>query len=378
MWLRITKITAYLVCLALFVSSLAALHNLEELRLMAQFQSLTLVDPTIKAKELAEKGEVCQAIDYMKYFLEYEYVRDNPQWMAFYRELQTRRESLAYIGENLGRGVLFGSGPCVESSLTATISDFLVIGDIRDFVGESMKYVTSGAAVDPLTMTLAGAGILLTFPEIITLGGAAGVKATVSGLKLANKLGKLSSPMKKSLVVMFDEAAKSRDIKKVAPLVNSIYRVSAVPGLKMRDLVAILGKARSVEDLKLLEKVAAGYGRKTAKFLDVGGQTAVTVAKRFSGDKRLVEAMDEAVKYGAQGPQLLGKTGPTKFMKYLTYTKYAARGTRSIHKGRLQSALLGMVAAMPAYAIMAVALITGLVSIGAPAYRVYSWKKKRA
>ncbi len=378
MWLRTTKITAYLLCLTIFVSCVVTLYNIEELRLMAQFQSLALVDPTVKAKELAEKGELCQAIDYMGYFLDYPYVKDNAQWMAFYGELKNRRESVAFIGENLGRGALFGKGPCLESMLAASISDFLVVGDIRDFVTESMKFFIPGGEIDSLTMTLAGAGILLTFPEIVTLGGAAPVKVSVSGLKIANKLGKLSSPMKKSLAIMFDEAAKSRDIKKMGPLVNSIYRVSEIPGLKMRDLVAILGKAHSVEDLKVMEKVAAGYGRKTAKFLDVGGESAVTVGKRFAGDKRLAQAMDEAIKYGTDGPRLLEKAGPAKFMKYLAYTKYATRATRSIYRGRLQSALLSLVAILPVYAIVAVAVISGLFSVGAPAYKVYVWKRKRS
>jgi len=77
--------------------------------------------------------------------------------------------------------------------------------------------------------------------------------------------------------------------------------------------------------------------------------------------------VDTAVKYGPDGARLLAKTGPTRFLKYVRATKYAARTTRSVWQGRLNNLLVKTMSLLPRPAIFSLALLSGLVVLAVPA-----------
>lgn len=371
---RMLKIGGYVVMLALFALSLVALVNRHEVELMRQFAALQQVDPLPRARELEATGEYCQALEYLEYFMEYPYVKADPEVNRLYAEIEQKRNSYSFIGHDIASGVWKGTGACPEALVSATASDFFVVGDIRDLLLGMTKKFYYGEEADEFTMALAGVGILATGAAYLSGGTGTPVKGSLSLLKTANKLGKLSQPLKKSLLTSFKEATRMGDLKPLMPAARSLYAISSTPGMKVRDMFAILSRSRNIGDLGVMEKVAAKYGARTGKFMHLGGEAPVSLVRKFPHDAKLVDAMDSAVAYGSKGTDLLAKTGPSKFLRYLVLTKYSARASRSLWEGRLSKLLVKTVQLLPDPAIMGMALMSGLISLGLPV----RWVVRRA
>jgi hypothetical protein len=364
---RLIKLAAYVISVIIFALCLAVIIKQHDLELIKQFQSLQQVDPLPRANELADAGEYCQALEYLDYFMDYDYVKKDPRVTELYDEIKKKRGSYLFVGTDIATGVWKGKGACPESLVSATVSDFFLIGDVRDLaIGLTNKYYY-GQEADEFTMALAGVGVLASGITYVTAGAGTPVKTSLSIFKMAKKLNKIPTSMQKSLVRVFKRSAQTGDLKPLMPVAQSVYRISRTPGLKMGDMFSVLSRSRNVRDFKAMERVAVTYGKKTGKFLNLGGEAPVTVIRRFPMDKNIVEAVDTAVKYGPDGTRLLAKTGPTKFLKYVTATKYAARTTRSLWQGRLNNLLVNTVSLLPQPAIFSLAMLSGLVVLAVPA-----------
>jgi hypothetical protein len=363
---RLIKIGAYVVVAAIFALSVAALVNRHEVELIRQFAALQQVDPLPKAKEFAAAGEYCQALEYLDYFMEYPYVKDDPDVRTLYDEIQQKRNSYAFIGSDIASGVWRGTGACPEALVSATASDFFLVGDVRDLLLGMTKKYYYGEEADEFTMALASVGIVATGLAYLSGGAGTPLKGSLSLLKTAKKLDKLPQPLQKSLIASFKEVSHTGDLKPIIPVAGSLYAISKTPGMKVRDVFAVLSRSRNIDDLKVMEKVAGKYGAKTGKFMHLGGEAPVNVLRRFPNDAKLVAAVDSAVTYGSPGANLLVKTGPTKFLRYLALTKYSARAGRSLWEGRLSTLLVKTIQLLPDPAIMGIGLASGLIALGLP------------
>jgi hypothetical protein len=364
---RLIKLAAYVIAAVVFGLCLAVLLKQHDLELIRQFQSLQQVDPLPRAKELADAGEYCQALEYLDYFMDYDYVKENPKVTELYDEIKKKRGSYLFVGTDIVTGIVTGKGACTESLVSATVSDFFLIGDVRDLtIGLTSKYY-HGQEADEFTMALAGVGILASGITYMTAGASTPAKASLSIFKVAKKLNKIPASLEKSLIRIFKRSAMTRDLKPMMPVARSVYRISKTPGLKMGDMFAILSRSRNVRDLGTMERVAATYGKNTGKFLNLGGEVPVRLIRRFPLDKNIAEAVDTAVKYGPEGTKLLARTGPTRFLKYVRATKYTARTTRSVWQGRLNSLLVKTMSLLPRPAIFSLAMLSGLVVLAVPA-----------
>lgn len=369
------KLAVYLAAVVVFALCVTTIVQEERLKLIREFEALNLLDPLPRAQELAAAGEYCEALEYLDYFMDYDYVRKNPEVRAFYDKIKQERESYAFIGRDIAAGIWKGKGACPESLVSATVSDFLIIGDVRDLVKETLNMFYYGTDASEFTMALAGVGMLASGITYASGGAGSPGKVSISLLKAAKKLGKLPQPLERSLIKLFKQSVQAGDLKRLAPVTNSIYRMSQVKGITMRDFFTILSRSRSVKDLRFMEKAVAVYGPRTGKFLRLGGEAPIVVLKKFPRDPHTVAAVDTALKYGADGGRLLEKTGPTKFLKYVTFTKYAARTTRSIWEKRLTSFLMRFVSLFPQLAIVVGAIASGLVVVGMPAHYIFGRRK---
>jgi len=372
----VAKVLAYLAVVMLFVVCLYAIDQHQELKLFNQFQALQRVNPIPRAQELADAGEYCEALEYLDYFREYDYVRDDPEVTRLYNEIKSKRDSLSFSASDAFRGLWKGRGACVESLVAATVSDFLIIGDIRDLAwGAIKKY--QGQDADEFTMALAGMGIVLSGVTAVATPATAGAAApagvtartSVSLLKLAKKMGKLPDPLQKSLIRVFRQTANAKSLKPLTPVSDSLYRISKVDGLKVSDFMTALSRSRSLSDIKFMEKVTTAYGKQTGKFLKLGGDTPVTVLRRFGvKNKDVKQAVDTAIQYGPEGMRLLQRTGPSAFLNYVRIAKYSARATRSVWNQRVTKLLGKVVIGLPVEALFGIAILAGLVTFSAPTY----------
>jgi len=364
----ILKSVVYVTAVVLFGLCLTAILQKHHLRLITEFETLKEVDPRIRAAELADKGDYCQALEYMEYFMDYNYVRENPAMLDYYRSLQEKRDSLAFRGQDLWNGVWAGKGSCPESMISSTVTDFLIIGDVRSLVWEAAKW-WKNEPNDDFVVALASIGILSSALTYGTGGAAAPAKGSLSLLKIAKNANKISAPLQKSFVRVFKEAKKTRSVKRLKPMSDAIYQLARTPYLKMRDFLTIISLADNVRDVRLMPRVAKAYGSKTGKLLSLGGDDAMRIFRRFGNHKDISSALDTAVKYGPQGTRVLAKVGPSQFLKYVTLTKYAVRTTRSVWQGHLTSLLTWSVKRIPETGIWILAALSGIITIF-PAYKL--------
>jgi hypothetical protein len=391
------KILVYLVSLILFVASMSVIIDPDELKLLKEVQSLQRVDPVPRTKELEAAGELCQALDYLGHFMEYDYVQNNPEISALYGTLKKKRESWLFRATEGGKGIIYGKGVCPEATLTATVSDFLLIGDVRDLTwGLANKYYYK-ENTDDFTTALAGVGVLLWGATVVSIptapihggSGTAGTvacKASVVFLKLGNKMGKLSKPLKASLTNVLKETKKTGKLKHLEPIAESVYTLSKTPGVRVKDAMTILSRCTHVNDLEHMAKATSVYGKKTAKFLELGGERSLEIFKKFGHSKNITTALDSAIMHGPKGLSILERVGPDKFIKYLTISKFSVRGVRSWHEGRLTELakmltsyghylITWLMSLLPQWGIFSIAAVSGLVVIGIPAKSLYAgWR----
>ena len=77
-----------------------------------------------------------------------------------------------------------------RQSVGTVAGDLFVFGDIRDVVRES-KHLVTGEDTDRLVLGLATAGLAVTAATYVTIGGAAPVRAGLTLVKDARKVGRL-------------------------------------------------------------------------------------------------------------------------------------------------------------------------------------------
>jgi hypothetical protein len=98
--------------------------------------------------------------------------------------------SSAHMAKSFATGLVTGNADDV-ASLSGTIAgDLFVFGDIRDVVRET-KHLAMGEDTDRLVLGLAAAGLAVTAATYVSVGGAVPVRAGLSMVKDARKVGRL-------------------------------------------------------------------------------------------------------------------------------------------------------------------------------------------
>jgi hypothetical protein len=98
--------------------------------------------------------------------------------------------SSSHFAKRFATGLVTGTADDV-GSLSGTIAgDLFVFGDIRDVVRES-KHLVMGEDTDRLILGLATAGLAVTAATYVSVGGATPVRAGLSLVKDARKVGRI-------------------------------------------------------------------------------------------------------------------------------------------------------------------------------------------
>ena len=384
------KLLGYLVVLGLFALSVAVITQRHELNLQREAKALVRVDPLPKAKELYKAGEICDALEHLEYYMDFDYVAANPEAKEFCEKLKAERESWLSRTKMVGQGILTGKGSCPEEIFSATASDLAGVGAFRDLTrwgldkyhgNETRDFEALLAAVDATFTTIAVGGIVVSIVSggvAAPAGGAAvatatPVKTTVTALRITNRLGKLTAPLKKALTGIFEKAVNEKSGEPIKKVVISINRVKNVPGLKVKDFFKVMSHANDPKDLDRLSNVAHGFGDKTGKFLTLGKDTSLQIHAKFHKDPHLVPALDHALQYGDKGTNAVMKLGPTKFLQIVAPNKtvMTARTLRSVWEGHLTAVLIRILKWIPEWIIFSIALVSGLIVVGMPSMRVY-------
>ncbi|WP_128360037.1 hypothetical protein [Arcobacter venerupis] len=202
---------------------------------------------------------------------------------------------------DFGESFVTGESDSMAGLAGSTISDMLIVGDIRDLSLEGQKLV-SGEEYDSLVMGLAAIGVGMSASQLVTLGGSSSLKISTSIMKFAKKTNNLTkkftknfssllsksmdySKLKsidfkdtKNLKTNFASFGKTIDLKHTKELFENISILSKNVSSKI-DTIKLLKYVDNTDDLKRLNKISAKFGSKTKGVFKILGKNALTIGE---------------------------------------------------------------------------------------------------
>jgi len=195
--------------------------------------------------------------------------------------------STLHVAKRFATGLVTGSADDVASLSGTVVGDLFVIGDIRDVVREG-KHIAVGEEADHLVLGLAATGLAVTGATYVSLGGFAPVRAGVTMVKDARKLGRLG----KGLAEWAGRVA--RDV-----VDTKVLREAVASGSLMRpgQTIGAIKAAFRVEKAGGLVRLGKDVARVTTSS---GTRGALDVLKIAEGPKDVSRAAKLAEKMGGK------------------------------------------------------------------------------
>jgi hypothetical protein len=195
--------------------------------------------------------------------------------------------------QQMGRGVLTGTGESAEALGGAIVADLFVFGDVRDLVIQSGRKLR-GEAVDPIIVGLSAGGILLTVNPAVDLGGAL--------LKFARRMGGMTQSFARHLLDALKRAVDTRNADEVLQISDDVATLS----LRARPAgaLAILKHVDDPAELRLARQFSERPGGVFALWL--GQKQTLTWLKVSAGNQDL---MIKAARRGRAGFDYLARNG---------------------------------------------------------------------
>jgi hypothetical protein len=213
------------------------------------------------------------------------------------------QNSTSHFAKGFASGLLTGNGDDVASMSGTVAGDLFVFGDIRDVVREG-KHLVTGEPADRVVLGLAAAGIAITAATYISVGGAAPVRAGLTLVKDARKVGRLGEGLSmwtgrsvRDVVdtPMLQDAVESASIMRPRQTVSAIeaaFRPAQAAGLVrlgkdvgrigekagMRGALDTLKIAEGPEDVARAARLAKSKGGQTRAILKMLGRGALLLA----------------------------------------------------------------------------------------------------
>lgn len=204
--------------------------------------------------------------------------------------------------KDVGLGAISGRGETIEGLIGAIAADFFIVGDVRDLVIQSGRYVLDGEA-DPLVVILSGVGIATTVaPEVDWIPAV---------LKAARKAGAITKGLGEEIIKLAKRGGGGaleglfKDVRKLA--------ARASPGGAMR-LMRHAGNADELATLaRFVERNPAGAfalhvtGKEGAELIKTGSKAESRALKAAAAGTE--EAVVLAAKKGQPGIAWLRTAG---------------------------------------------------------------------
>jgi hypothetical protein len=211
--------------------------------------------------------------------------------------------SASRIAGDAWDGFLSGNAESESALAGALAADLSGYGDLRDLYGEASNFVT-GVEVDTTTVALAAVGITLTVATVFSFGATLPEKAGVSLVKVVNRMGRLSRPLRRQLIRLgreavdtqalraFGESLGAFDITAVRIAARKIVRPGPAAKLKQlgadvatlgqnagyRGTLDVLAKADDANAISRLARMSKTFGKATRGALFMLGDAALTLA----------------------------------------------------------------------------------------------------
>ncbi len=204
--------------------------------------------------------------------------------------------SSAHFAKRFANGFVTGSADDIGSLSGTVAGDLFVFGDIRDVVREG-KHLVMGEDTDHLVLGLATAGLAVTAATYISVGGAAPVRAGLTLVKDARKVGRLGEGLT-------EWAGRSaREAVDTPMLQNAVASGSVMhPG----QTVSAIRAAFHAEKAGALVRLAKDVGRVSEK---AGARGALDTLRIAEGPEDVARAARLAETRGGQTRAILKMLG---------------------------------------------------------------------
>jgi hypothetical protein len=204
--------------------------------------------------------------------------------------------SASHFARRFASGFVTGNADDAGSLSGTVAGDLFVFGDIRDVVRES-KHLVMGEDTDRLVLGLATAGLAVTAATYVSVGGVAPVRAGLTLVKDARKVGRLGEGLT-------EWAGRSAREIVDTPVLQEAVASSAVtrPG----QTVSAIKAAFRAEKAGALVRLAKDVGRVSEK---AGTRGALDTLKLAEGPEDVARAAQLAEKSGGKTRALLKLLG---------------------------------------------------------------------
>ncbi|MTW22629.1 hypothetical protein [Allochromatium palmeri] len=283
--------------------------------------ALTPIDPIPEVRQLMAEQRYADAAEYLKYFENSPFV-DQTVVQALATEIDTIRESPEYQLKHIQEGLVRGTSDETIGQMTGLVTNFLVIGDIRDLSWQAWNW-NQDEEVDPVIVALSTIGLVATGLQVATFGTATPVKATVGVLKGAHKLRYLPKWLSRALVEGADKAWRSRSLDGLSDLLGDVQRLLDRSG---HSGLYLLGQTTDAGSLKRMANFSARFGADSGMVWRLGGESVVKLSRDPSIS---TDILKRASWYGPKGLEVLERSGAVRFV---TVTKFASRGAKTLYQ----------------------------------------------
>jgi hypothetical protein len=204
--------------------------------------------------------------------------------------------STSHLAKRFATGLVTGDADDVASLSGTVAGDLFVFGDIRDVVREG-KHLAMGEDTDRLVLGLAAAGLAVTAATYVSVGGAAPVRAGLTLVKDARKVGRLGE----GLTVWAGRSV--RDVVDAPALQQAVLSGSVMrPG----ETATAIKAAFRAEKVGALVRLAKDVGRVGEK---AGARGALDTLRVAEGPKDVSRAARLAEAKGGQTRAILKLLG---------------------------------------------------------------------
>lgn len=299
-----------------------------EMSQKVHFKALNRINPIPQTIEYIEENKYADAAEYLGFFMNYDYVRNNPKAWQLYEGLQEERDSYEYQGKKALEGVILGKSDETIGQVSAGLSDFFLFGDLRDLTIEGWHHLT-GKEVDTVLVGLSTIGVVATGATVMSGGSSVPVKGGISLLKFAKKSGKMPKWMEKFVIRSAKQVKKTKDIKPLKAFFEDIYNTT-----KASNLNTTLKLMNNSSNLKAFQNslgFAKTFGKKSGALTKILGKDTV-IYYRVLKDKTSKKAFLNASTYGEKGIKRLAKSGEKGFLKSLKAPVKISRLTKVLSK----------------------------------------------
>jgi hypothetical protein len=213
------------------------------------------------------------------------------------------QNSSSHVAKRFASGLLTGNADDIASLSGTVAGDLFVFGDIRDVVREG-KHLAMGEDTDRLVLGLAAAGLAVTAATYVSAGGVAPVRAGLTLVKDARKVGRLGegltewagrsareivdAPMLENAVASgsvlqpgrtvsaIQAAFRAETVGALVRLAKDVGRVGERAGVRAaQDTLKI---AENPQDVARAARLAEGKGGQTRAILKLLGRGALLLA----------------------------------------------------------------------------------------------------